>query len=222
MNNTENFRYLHWADTQPLRPCFPPTQAPRSRGVPPPHFEASTIASGSHPCCTRPSGSVLRLKLRNHCGLILWPNQQTLRTRHGLTTLSSKHMKPFTSGAQTVYSVLPHSLTWPPPLHRLHVHDFVLLFLHHADRTWSRRLSGPSNQAYLSLHHPKATLAKTSFSCSSPTTTQTKSHPASAILGQESVHSMLSITHYWEATIHWSSNTPSPQPYLYQNKEYRN
>ena len=39
-------------------------------------------------------------------------------------TPSFEHAKPFTSGARTVYSVLPRSLTWPPPLHRLRV-DFV-------------------------------------------------------------------------------------------------
>ena len=33
---------------------------------------------------------------------------------------SFEHIKPFTSGAQTVYSVLPHSLTWSPRSARLH------------------------------------------------------------------------------------------------------
>jgi hypothetical protein len=104
----------------------------------------------------RPSGSVLRPKPRNPPPMVLWPNHQTPRTQPGLTTPSVEPAKPFTSGAQTVYSVLPCSLTWPPPMHRLHVHDFVFLFLHHAARTWSRRPPGPSNQAYLSLHSSEA------------------------------------------------------------------
>jgi hypothetical protein len=83
----------------------------------------------------RPSGSVLRPKPRNPPPMDLWPNLQTPRTRPGLTTPSVEPAKPFTSGARTVYSVLPRSLTWPLPMHRLHVHDFALLFLHHAART---------------------------------------------------------------------------------------
>jgi hypothetical protein len=110
-----------------------PTQAPRSCRVAP----ASKLpdAPGYRLRHARPSGSVLRLKPRNPPPMVLWPNHQTPRTRPGLTTPSVKPAKPFTSGARTVYSVLPRSLTWPPPMHRLHVHDFVLLFLHHAART---------------------------------------------------------------------------------------
>jgi hypothetical protein len=67
--------------------------------------------------------------------MVLWPNHQTPRTLPGLTTPSVEPAEPFTSGARTVYSGLPRSLTWPLPMHRLHVHDFVLLFLHHAART---------------------------------------------------------------------------------------
>jgi len=32
---------------------------------------------------------------------------------------SFEHIKPFTSGARTIYSVMPRFLTWPPPMHRL-------------------------------------------------------------------------------------------------------
>ena len=38
---------------------------------------------------------------------------------HSLTTPSFEHVKSFTFGARTVYSILPRSLTWPPYLHRL-------------------------------------------------------------------------------------------------------
>jgi hypothetical protein len=92
-------------------------------------------APGYRLCHARPLGSVLRPKPRNPPLMVLWPNHQTPRTRPGPTTPSVELAKPFTSGARTVYSVLPRSLTWPPPMHRLHVHDFVLLFLHHAART---------------------------------------------------------------------------------------
>jgi hypothetical protein len=40
------------------------------------------------------------------------------------------------------------------------------------------------------------TLAKSFHTCSSPATTQTKTHPTPAILGQETVHITLSTTHH--------------------------
>jgi hypothetical protein len=109
------------------------TQAPRSCRVSP----ASKLPDAPRYRLrhARPYGSVLRPKPRNPPPMVLWPNHQTPRIRPGLTTPSVEPAKPFTSGAQTVYSVLPRFLTWLPPMHRLHVHDFVLLFLHHAART---------------------------------------------------------------------------------------
>jgi hypothetical protein len=65
---------------------------------------------------------------------------------------------------------------------------------HHATRTWSRWPSGPSSQAYLSSPHLKASPATTFHACSSSTPTPDKLQPAPAILSQESVHTMLSIT----------------------------
>jgi hypothetical protein len=58
------------------------------------------------------------------------------------------------------------------------------------------RPPGPSSQAYLSLHSSEATHAKTFRARSSPAPTQIKPQPAPAILGQESVHTTLSITHH--------------------------
>jgi hypothetical protein len=55
---------------------------------------------------------------------------------------------------------------------------------------------GPSSQAYLSLHSSEATQAKTFLADSSPAPTQIKPQPTPAILGQESVHTMLSNTHH--------------------------
>ena len=110
-----------------------PTQAPRSRRVSP----ASKLPDvpGSRLRRVGPSDMVLRPKPRNRPQMVLWPNHQTTRTRPGLTTPSVEPVKPFTSGARTVYSVLPRSLSWALPMHRLHIHYFILLFLHHAPRT---------------------------------------------------------------------------------------
>jgi hypothetical protein len=157
-----------------------------------------------------PSSSVLRPKLRNHPQMF-WPKPSNMSCKaqpHNakLWARQAFHLRR----PDGLYLVLPHFLTWPPLMHRLQVHDFVLLFLDHADLTWSRRLSGPSNQAYLSLHHPKATLAKTFRVCSSPATTQIKPHVTSVIPCQESVCTILPITRHWEVTIHWFSDTPGP------------
>ena len=67
--------------------------------------------------------------------------------------------------------------------HRLHVHDFILLFLHHADRTWSHLAIGSLEPSLLVSHSSEATLAKTFHDCSSPAPMQIKPHSAPAILG---------------------------------------
>jgi hypothetical protein len=66
------------------------------------------------------------------------------------------------------------------------VHDFILLFMP----------PGPSNEAYLCSPHLEASPATTFRACSSPSPTRVKPQPAPAILSQESVHTMLSITHH--------------------------
>jgi hypothetical protein len=58
------------------------------------------------------------------------------------------------------------------------------------------RPPGPSSRAYLSLHSSKATQAKTFRARSASARTQIKPPPAPAILSQELVHTMLSITHH--------------------------
>jgi hypothetical protein len=67
---------------------------------------------------------------------------------------------------------------------------------HHAARTWLHWPPGPSNEAYLSSPHLEASPAMTFRTCSSPAPTLVKPQPAHAILSQESVHTMLSITHH--------------------------
>jgi hypothetical protein len=101
---------------------------------------------------------------------------------------------------------------------------------HRAARTWLRWPPGLSNQAYLSAPHLEASSATTSRACSSPALTPVKPQPAPAILSQESVHTMLSITHHTrkrpstgprttqvlKITISWFS--PSPFPDIYSKE----
>jgi hypothetical protein len=68
-------------------------------------------------------------------------------------------------------------------------------------RAYSQHPPGLWNQAYLSLHHQEATSAKTFRTYASPATAQNKTHPTPAVLRQESVHTLLSITHHGGATI---------------------
>jgi hypothetical protein len=68
----------------------------------------------------------------------------------------------------------------------------------------------------LSLHSSEATQAKTFHARSSPTLMQIKPQPAPTILGQESVHTTLSITHHTKERPStgprklWSSIYPHP------------
>jgi hypothetical protein len=131
---------------------------------------------------------------------------KTLHASFVLTTPSIRPVKPFIAGTQMVYSVLPCSMTWPLPctgstlvlrLNQETVHDFVLLFLppcgphlipfgHRVHRAEPTCLSTP--------RRPRK--AKTFHAHSSPAPTQIKPQLTPAILGQESVHTTLSITHH--------------------------
>jgi hypothetical protein len=82
---------------------------------------------------------------------------------------------------------------------------------HHAARTWLRWPLGPSSEAYLSSPHLEASPATTFRACSSPAPTPIKPQPSPAILSQESVHTMLSITHHTRkrpSTGPWTTNGP--------------
>jgi hypothetical protein len=86
--------------------------------------------------------------------------------------------------------------SWAATLHRLRMTTLSCFSRHHAARTWPRWPPSPSSQTYLSLHSLEAPQG-IDLSChSSPAPTQIKPHPAPAILGQESVHTTLSITHH--------------------------
>jgi hypothetical protein len=121
---------------------------------------------------------------------------KTPHGRHSLTMPSIGPAKPLTSSSRTVYSVLPRSMAW-----LLSCTGFVFMTsscfsCHHAARTWSRRPPGPSNKILLVSPllggHRGIDLSHLFFIC----TTQIKLQPSPAILGQESVHTMLSITHH--------------------------
>jgi hypothetical protein len=95
---------------------------------------------------------------------------------------------------------------WATTLHQLLSTTSSCFSCHHAAHTWSRWPSGPSSQAYCCLSTPqRPRKAKTFHTCSPPAPTQIKSQPAFAILGQESVHTTLSITHH---TKEWPSIGP--------------
>jgi hypothetical protein len=76
------------------------------------------------------------------------------------------------------------------------IHDFILLFMPPCGPHLTPRPPGPSNEAYLSSPHLEASPATTFRACSSAAPTRVKPQPAPAILSQESVHTMLSITHH--------------------------
>jgi hypothetical protein len=112
------------------------------------------------------------------------------------------HRKPRRLGAASTPIPL---MTWPPRcpgstlvsrLNQEIVPDFVLLFLPPCS-THMISFGHRVHQAEPTcLHSSKATQAKTFRTRSSPAPTQIKLQPAPAILGQESVHTTLSITHH--------------------------
>jgi hypothetical protein len=94
---------------------------------------------------------------------------------------------------------------WAATLHRLRSTTSSCFSCHHAARTWPRWPPGPSSQAYLSLHFLEAPrgidLSRPLFTC----TNANQAATCTAILGQESVHTTLSITHH-------SQESPSTGP----------
>jgi hypothetical protein len=81
-------------------------------------------------------------------------------------------------------------------LHLETVHDFILPFLPPCSSHLTPLATGSPNEAYLSSPHLEASPAMTFRACSSPAPIPVKPQPAPAILGQEAVHTMLSITHH--------------------------
>jgi hypothetical protein len=96
---------------------------------------------------------------------------------------------------------LPRSpgLTLVLRLYKETVHDFISLFLPPCGLHLTSLATGslePGLQAYLSSPYLEASPAITFRASSSPTPTPVKPQLAHAILCQESVHTMLSITHH--------------------------
>jgi hypothetical protein len=76
------------------------------------------------------------------------------------------------------------------------VQDFVLLFLPPCGPHLTPLATGSLEPSYLSSPHLEASLATTFRACSSHAPTPVKLQPAPAMLSQESVYTMLSITHH--------------------------
>jgi hypothetical protein len=104
--------------------------------------------------------------------------------------------------------------SWAATLHRLQSTTSSCFSCHHAARTWPSWPPGPSSQAYLSLHSSEAPqgidLSRPLFTC----TTQIMPQPAPVILGKESVHTTLSITHH-------SQERPSIGPRTLRSSEIK-
>jgi hypothetical protein len=113
--------------------------------------------------------------------LALWINQgtqwfsgeppETPRTRCSLRQSPLMTRLPRSPGSTVVLRLYQET-----------VHDFILLFM-------------PPCGPHLTPHL-EASPVTTFHACSSPTPTLVKPQPARAILSQESVHTMLSITHH--------------------------
>jgi hypothetical protein len=90
---------------------------------------------------------------------------------------------------------------------------------HQAARTLLNWPSGPSNEEYLSSPHLEASPATTFHACSSPAPMLVKTQHAPAILSQELVHTMLSITHHTRkrpSTGPWTRHSPQSPPWWVQ------
>jgi hypothetical protein len=110
---------------------------------------------------------------------------QTLRTQCSLR--QSPHMTrvPRSAGSTLVLK-----------LNQETVQDFVLLFLPPCGPHLTPLATGSLEPSYLSSPHLEASLATTFRACSSHAPTPVKLQPAPAMLSQESVYTMLSITHH--------------------------
>jgi hypothetical protein len=76
------------------------------------------------------------------------------------------------------------------------VHDFILLFFPPHDPHLILLATGSLEPSLLVCPHMEASLTSTFLTCSSLAPAPIKSRPAPVILGQESIHKMLSITHH--------------------------
>jgi hypothetical protein len=93
---------------------------------------------------------------------------------------------------------LPHSpgSTLVLRLNQETVHDFFPLFLPPCGPDLTPLATGSLESSLLVFSTPGGLSGTTFHACSSPAPTPVKPQPAPAILSQESVHTMLSITHH--------------------------
>jgi hypothetical protein len=87
-------------------------------------------------------------------------------------------------------------LTFVFRLNQETVHGFILLFLPPCSPHLTPLATASSNKAYLSSPHLEASPAMSFRTCSSLAPTPVKPQPAPAILSQELVNTMLSITYH--------------------------
>jgi hypothetical protein len=179
--------------THPPWPCFPLTQTPWSLRV----SSASKLPNEPeyHLWHVGPSSSILRPKLRKHLWMVLWSNKQTKHTNQTTSPHQVSSMQLFHTRRPYSLFDLASFLNLASASH-LPVHDIILLFctmqttlelvVHWVPRTKSTCL----------FITPEATLVKTFHTCSSIATMQTKPHATPTTLGQELVHTKLSINHH--------------------------
>jgi hypothetical protein len=137
-------------------------------------------------CCTSVLGSSV---------LALWINQGTQwfsgEAQETPRTWCSLLQSPLMTG-------LPHSpgSTLVLRLNQQTIHDFILLFLPPSGPHLAPLAIGSLKPCLLVFSTPESSPATTFRACSSPAPTPVKPQPAPVVLSQESVHTMLSITHH--------------------------
>jgi hypothetical protein len=190
--------YSHRADTHRPQFCFPSTHTPRSRRMSPPPSKLSG-APGSR--LRPPSRRSWLCGSTKELDCFVGEPPQTTQT---WCSLHSKLLLTWPPHRPRSVLVLWSKPTNPASKlrllaatqHRLHVHDFILFFLPPCDpHLISFGYQGPSNKPTCLSTTQRPRKAKTFCTNSSPAPTQIKTHHEPTILGQESVHTMFSITH---------------------------
>jgi hypothetical protein len=138
----------------------------------------------------------------HYCSTIFGPSVLALWINQGTQWFSGEPLEtPRTRCSlrqSPLMTRLPRSLgsTLVLRLNQETVHDFILLFMPPCGPHLSPLATGSLKRSLLVSPHLEASPAMTFRACSSPAPTPVKPQPAPAILSQESVHTMLSITHH--------------------------
>jgi hypothetical protein len=192
----EVFRFSLSDRCPAITTCLASTQALRSRRV----SSASKLLDGSdHGGQTAPPGRLNRPGwphlLVESSASVLWLNRvtqwfsgeplQTPRTRCSLRQSPLITRLPRSPGSTLVLR-----------LNQETVHDFVPLFLPPYGLHMNPLATESFEPSLLVFSTPRGLTGTTFHTCSSPAPTPIKPQPVPAILSQESVHTMLSITHH--------------------------